>query len=182
MSNKGRRPDEKELSLWEAVKQTVMPIHRHKTREAPPDVNAEGSSARKTTRQARPQLPPIQKQPTSPKSSIRDLDRRTMDRLRKGKIPIDGTLDLHGMTQHQAHHALNGFVTRAFQSQKRCLLVITGKGSRSEGDGVLKTQLPLWVQIAPLDGMVINVQQAAAKDGGSGAYYLYLKRQRQLSL
>ena len=56
-----------------------------------------------------------------------NMDRRNFDRLRKGKKPVDGVLDLHGLTLAEAHPRLISFVRDAHVSEKRLLLIITGK-------------------------------------------------------
>ncbi len=111
------------------------------------------------------------------------LDARTDARLRRGQMPIEGRLDLHGMTQEQAHTRLNDFIVRAHAAGKRCVLVITGKGlSRSHGGGehtgVLRQKLPLWLSMPPLRGIVLKSCPAVQRDGGTGAWYLYLRRTR----
>lgn len=111
------------------------------------------------------------------------LDARTEARLRRGKMPVEGRLDLHGCTQDQAHTRLNRFVGEAYANGKRCVLVITGKGSsRNEAGeyavGVLRQKLPLWLSLPPLREMVLKSFPAVQRDGGGGAWYLYLKRQR----
>lgn len=114
------------------------------------------------------------------------LDRRTDDKLRKGKMPIDGTLDLHGLNQTQAHAALENAVLRASAQKKRCLLIITGKGKTGKSSedwltpstGILKTRVPQWLSISPLSYHVLKYVQAQPQHGGSGALYVYLRRQR----
>lgn len=114
-----------------------------------------------------------------------NMDKRNFDRLKKGKIQVDGRIDLHGMTLAQAHPALIGFVMNAHVSGKRLLLVITGKGKIASDEGVmparhgiLKHQVPQWLRAAPLAPLVLQVTQAHGKHGGSGAYYVYLRRSR----
>lgn len=120
------------------------------------------------------------------------LDLRTELRLRRGQMPIDARLDLHGYNQEQAHGMLNQFVMAAHGSGKRCLLVITGKGrgglraaeayAPDLQPGVLKQKLPQWLSMHPLNDLVLKVFPAATKDGGGGAFYVYLKRQRDYTL
>ncbi len=110
------------------------------------------------------------------------LDARTEARLRRGKMPIEATLDLHGYNQEQAHVQLNRFVMDSYRLGRRCVLVITGKGSRSAGDapaGVLKQKLPLWLSLSPLREVTLKVFPAVQGHGGTGASYIYLKRQRE---
>jgi len=107
-----------------------------------------------------------------------DVDGRTAGRLRRGKLEIDGRIDLHGMSQAQAHGALAAFVHRAWHEGRRCVLVITGKGSFSAEGGVLRRAVPMWLGDAPLRSMVLAVQPAQPRDGGDGALYVLIKRRR----
>lgn len=127
------------------------------------------------------------KQIEKPKSSINfQVDKRTEDKLRKGKMPIDGTLDLHGLNQGQAYAALENAVLKAFSKKKRCLLVITGKGNtgKTSNDwltpsvGVLKLKVPEWLSIPPFSNYVLKFVQAKPNHGGSGALYVYLRRNK----
>lgn len=113
------------------------------------------------------------------------MDRKNYERLRKGKLVPEGRIDLHGLTLAQAHPALTRFVMTAHAEGKRLVLVITGKGkSRDEGGpipvryGVLKHQVPQWLAMPPLGAVVLQITQAHLKHGGTGAYYVYLRRQR----
>lgn len=114
-----------------------------------------------------------------------NMDKRNFERLKKGKLSVEGRMDLHGMTLAQAHPALNRFVQESYHSGKRLLLVITGKGNAAQSQsimperrGVLRHQVPQWLSMAPLSPLVLQVTQASKKHGGSGAYYVYLRRQR----
>ncbi len=110
------------------------------------------------------------------------LDRKNFERLKKGKLLIDGRLDLHGMTLAQAHPALVGFVLDAQTKGKRLLLVITGKGRPhaivAQQRGLLRRQVPLWLGLQPLASAILEVLPAQRKHGGDGAFYVYLKRRR----
>jgi DNA-nicking Smr family endonuclease len=115
--------------------------------------------------------------PTAPAPrAAAGIDRRTLARLRRGDIALSGRLDLHGMTQAEAHAALDDFVDRGVRRGARLLLVITGKGSG--GDGVLRRMLPRWIQAGPHAGRVLRLETAHARHGGEGAWYLYLRRSR----
>lgn len=109
------------------------------------------------------------------------IDRNTATRVRKGKYPIDATLDLHGHTQAKAHELLIRFIRRQHAAGSRCLLVITGKG-RAETPGILRAALPQWLAAEGLREYVLAFDHARQSDGGSGAYYLLLRRQRQDTL
>ena len=101
------------------------------------------------------------------------LDRRTQRRLFRGDVPIDRRLDLHGYTAARAELKLQTFIEDAAYGGCRCVLVITGKGA-----GVLKSHVPGWLKRAPLSGLVLALAQARPADGGSGAFYVLLRRRR----
>lgn len=104
------------------------------------------------------------------------FDRATESKLRKGQLEIEGRIDLHGMTQDEAYRALARFIARAYGQRQRTLLVITGKGRVSQGGGVLRRLLPLWVSEADMKICVLACTPAAIKDGGDGAFYLRLRK------
>lgn len=107
-----------------------------------------------------------------------DLDRRTMDKLRKGRLRPEARIDLHGMTASRAHAALNEFLANAHGAGKRCILVITGKGSLKEGGGVIRRELPAWLNAPDNRMRILGFAQAQPGDGGGGAFYVLLKRRR----
>ena len=106
------------------------------------------------------------------------VDRRTVDRLRRGQIAIEAEIDLHGHTQEEAHRALQAFISGQANAGRRCMRVVTGKGSFREGGGVLKTAVPRWLNEAPLRETILAFSHARRDDGGEGALYVLLRRQR----
>lgn len=113
------------------------------------------------------------------------MDQKAFGRLRRGKLKPEARIDLHGMTMAQAHPALTGFILRSASAGHRLVLVITGKGkNRDEGgpiptkSGVLRHQVPQWLNMAPLGGLVLQVSESHVRHGGQGAYYVYLRRAR----
>lgn len=111
------------------------------------------------------------------------MDRKAFQQLKRGKLKPQARLDLHGMTLAQAHPALNRFILGAQAQGKRLVLVITGKGKDRDAGGpiperlgVLRHQVPHWLSIPPLSGVVLQVTQAHLRHGGAGAYYVYLRR------
>lgn len=101
------------------------------------------------------------------------VDRRTAERLRRGQLPIDGRLDLHGHTRETAHRALSGFLAAAWDSDRRVVLIVTGKGQ-----GILKDAVPRWLNESPNRARILMIAQAQPKDGGGGALYVLLRRRR----
>jgi len=116
-----------------------------------------------------------------------DLDRRTEERLRRGQMKIDGRIDLHGHRLHEAQRSLQNYLQNAYTRGHRCILVITGRGTvRGDSDddwmdnkpGVIKQHTPKWLSEPPLRDIVLKSYPAQPKDGGAGALYVLLRRQR----
>lgn len=175
--NSGSRPTADEEALFRAAMADATPIERRKPTEPtppPPRPAVKRSGA----------PPPVAKpRAATPKSPLEagkaaDLDRRTMDRLRKGRMRPEGRLDLHGMTADRALGALNAFLADAQGAGKRCVLVITGKGSMKEGGGVIRRELPAWLNAPGNRARVLGFAGAQPADGGGGAFYVLLKRRR----
>ncbi|HEY9537976.1 MAG TPA: Smr/MutS family protein, partial [Kiloniellaceae bacterium] len=106
------------------------------------------------------------------------LDRRKAERLSRGKLPIEATLDLHGLRQAEAHRRLDDFLADSQAAGKRCVLVVTGKGLHKEEAGVLRSAVPRWLNEAPNRSRVLSFDYAQPKHGGSGALYVLLRRRR----
>lgn len=115
------------------------------------------------------------------------MDRKAHTRMMRGKIEPESRIDLHGMTVAQAHQALSGFIINAHRRDLRLVLVITGKGRTPGADhaapmpvraGVLKHEVPHWLRSAPLAPLVLELREAHLSHGGTGAYYVYLRRRR----
>jgi DNA-nicking Smr family endonuclease len=114
-----------------------------------------------------------------PAHGPRALDRPTRDKLAKGRLPIEARVDLHGMTQSEAHALLLGFLHRAYALGVRHVLIITGKGSSLGSDGVLRKAVPAFStpSFKPLVG---SYEAAARHHGGGGALYVRLRRQTEV--
>ena len=95
-------------------------------------------------------------------------------KTKRGQISLEGRLDLHGMTEAKAFHALHQFIAASVRQQKRNLLIITGKGRGSEG--VLKRIVPLWLEEVSLSKHISTVSPASPKEGGEGALLVQLKK------
>jgi DNA-nicking Smr family endonuclease len=183
-------PDE--AVLWSEVASTVRPMSQ-KGRIA--KITAETPVLQKPASVAPPapaKLAPFEisgraaKEPrttvTTAKEPALRMDARAYVRMRRGRLAPEARIDLHGMTVAEAHSALIGFVMRAHGSGLRLVLVITGKG-KSGGDhgatsrgGILRHQVPHWLQLPPLGPHVLQVAEAHISHGGAGALYVYLRR------
>ena len=107
-----------------------------------------------------------------------DIDHKTMNKLKRGQINPDISLDLHGMTLKQAYSSVLRFILDAVEKNVRCLLIITGKGRISEGGGVLRNQFPQWLNHPNIRYHIIGFCAAQPRDGGGGAFYVLLRRKR----
>ena len=129
-----------------------------------------------------------QEKPALAQGEYAGIDRNTADRFRKGKFILDATLDLHGMTREKAHRTLMGFIRSHYEQGSRCVLVITGKGQKQladhppageySGKGVLRELLPHWLDEPTLKPLILAFDQASQRHGGSGAFYILLRRKR----
>ncbi|MFE3836743.1 Smr/MutS family protein [Pseudogemmobacter sonorensis] len=196
------RPDEAEL--WQAVARTARALPGRAAKGAPaafdlpaPDAVTPNPAA------ARPlPLPPLANPPafrigqkaTAKATAARPhdlapplkdmplrMDMKTHARMTRGKIRPEARIDLHGMTLARAHPELIGFLMRAQAEGLRLVLVITGKGREMHDPvprpmGALRHQVPHWLRLPPLSHIVLQLTEAHLKHGGSGAYYVYLRR------
>jgi DNA-nicking Smr family endonuclease len=105
------------------------------------------------------------------------LGRRLRGRVARGKQAIDARLDLHGLTQSEAHGALLRFLRNATARDARLVLVITGKGRGGE-IGVLRRHVPQWLGLPEFRAFVIGFEDAHIGHGGEGALYVRLRRAR----
>ena len=168
-----------DLQLWRHVTESITPLARRG--EAPPPAPAPAAKPADPDRARPTPSPPPPRPRAEPKpldvGVIADLDRRSAERLKRGEMEIDGRLDLHGLTQADAHAALNRFLAASQTMGRRCVLVITGKGFR-DGNGVLKAQVPQWLAQAPNRARILAVMPARPQHGGAGALYVLVKRLR----
>ena len=190
------RPEEEDL--WQTVARSARPMHpqgsiflRKMTADAV-DV------ARPAVPEPRPALPDFRvgekvraTRPHDLSPSLSDslraaplqMDSKAFGRMTRGKLAPEARIDLHGMTLSEAHPELIRFVLNAQDQGLRLVLVITGKGKRGTDHGpipqrmgALRHQVPQWLRLPPVGQAVLQVAEAHLKHGGSGAYYVYLRR------
>jgi len=176
-----RRLSEDEIALWIEVAKSVKrrrgatlptlaaprPAVPAPAVEVPPAALAPAAKPRQT-----PGPPPLA-----------PLDRRLKRDLARGRAVVDGVLDLHGLNQAEAHHALRGFLLQAQIQDFRLVIVITGKGGRGRADddwlsetGVLRRVVPHWLREVDLRQVVLGFEEAGPAHGGAGALYVRLRR------
>lgn len=186
---KGRgRPGVEGLSpadrlLWQRVTESAKPLTKDRlSRQAEAD---EGTAApRPARRQTLPRaeaVPLAPRRPPEPELATGQapgVAHRQLERLRRGLLPIEARLDLHGHRQEEAERELADFLVRAQAAGKRCVLVVTGRGVGKTERGVLRRMVPIWLNQPPNRGRLLAFAQAQPKHGGAGALYLLLKRRR----
>jgi len=177
-----RRTARRELSaedraLWEAVMRSAKPL-RPLPSAAPPDsapaaVPPPGPApGRAAGLPPRPSAPP---RPVLP--PLAPLERRMIQRLVRGAAEIEARLDLHGLTEAEAHDALHGFLLSAQTRGLRLVLVVTGKG-RSPDSGALRRLVPIWLALPGTRRLVVGFEPARPAHGGAGAHYVRIRRRK----
>jgi DNA-nicking Smr family endonuclease len=179
-----RALSEEERALWESVTKQAKPLRKSSRAAKPQEI----SSVAETPLAAKPAV----SQPSLPSAKIQrtpkpegppplaPLGRRERSQLSRGRKEIDARLDLHGMTQTRAHRALSGFLQRAHSEGLTFVLIITGKGrlgAESER-GVLRRQVPQWLNLPEFRALVVGFEEAHIGHGGEGALYVRIRRMR----
>ena len=173
-----------EQKLWDHVTKGDVPI-RHNA-----SVVDEGIKKRPLVKRDNSSIAPFSYAPSAPQGdslsqgNYDGIDRNTATRFRKGKFPLDATLDLHGMNREKAYKTLAGFIKSHYEQGSRCVLVITGKGKKPMEEtepnvrGVLRECLPQWLDEPSLKPVILAFDNARQQHGGSGAFYILLRRKR----
>ena len=125
--------------------------------------------------------------PRRSEESEKTLDGNTAEKLRKGQLVPGVRMDLHGMTEADAHRALHSFLKRAQSNGVHLALVITGVGNPAAHEGaewmrtphgVLKQMVPRWLNEKQFASLISGWTQAHKRHGGDGALYVYLRKTR----
>ena len=171
-----RRPlSEEERALWSGFVRSITPLRDAPEPPPPSTSDNTGDASAPSRHSARQEPPPGKKTPP-----LAPLGRRLKQRVARGREPIDARLDLHGMTQKEAHAALLRFLRRAQADGARIALVVTGKGNR-KGEhqgaerGVLRRQVPMWLALPEFRLLVVGFEDAHVGHGGEGALYVRLR-------
>ena len=199
----GRKPvADDDADVWSYTARSIEPLKKVKGRFHPASERADDAQPRV---RAKAEPEPIKPKPSKsapakmeapaalpkPKSPppIAPFDRKKVRKIRSGQVDIEARIDLHGMRQDEAHMALVGFLHRCQGKGQRWVLVITGKGKLSDQDddapfdmtrqrerGVLKRNVPRWLDEPELRGLVVSYTTAAPHHGGAGALYVHLRK------
>lgn len=163
--DKGKLTDE-DKALWDEVTGALELRSKQ-----PPPVQPNPVAQRQTARDREPAA-------AAPKAPTRAApqNRANEKRVRRGKLDIGGSLDLHGQTQASAHVELVRFLRAAQNRDEATVIVITGVGRG--GEGALKRALPEWLAGPELREIVSGFAPAHRTHGGAGAFYVFIRRKR----
>ncbi|UES37972.1 Smr/MutS family protein [Roseibium aggregatum] len=189
MARRGKKgtlsPEDREL--WGKVAKTLTPLHPDRAQDLKAELEkiteTEPAAPAKALKTATAiQAPAAAKAPPTP-LPLHQLEHRYRRKLVRGVKAIDARIDLHGLTQHQAHDRLRGFLYQAQARSHKVVLVITGKGSSDaraymDERGVLRRMVPQWLSMPDLRSVVLGYEEAHANHGGGGALYVRIRKRR----
>ena len=133
-------------------------------------------------------------------SKISEKDKKTWDEFlsKNQKLPDKDnvqteiqvkktrTLDLHGKSLEEANQIIENFIKKSFENRVQKLIIVTGKGLHSSNEkdpyvskdlGILKYSIPEFIKNnQDLMKIISNISEASVEDGGTGAFYIFLKK------
>lgn len=177
-SRRDRQMSDEDRIVWAKVASTARPLKGRapgavdKLVTAMETAEAPAAEAKPVTVAASAEKPAA----AHPRPPIHHFDQQTREKLGKGRLSIDARVDLHGMTQGEAHGLLLSFLQRAHAGGLRYVLVITGKGASFGSEGALKRAVPAWLSTPLFRPLVSGHDHAARQHGGAGALYVRLRR------
>jgi DNA-nicking Smr family endonuclease len=179
-SQRLRRLSDEEIALWTEVARSVA---RRRGATLPTPSKPVGAGARAPAPSLLPAEPPAGRPAKPSAPPLAPIERRLKRELARGRAPIDAALDLHGLTQAEAHQALRGFLRHSQTRGARLVIIVTGKGGAIDElsgwpneRGVLKRLTPQWLREPDLRSVVLGFEEAGRAHGGSGALYVRLRR------
>lgn len=168
-----------ELSLFEEAVADVAPLEH------------DGAEPYRQRRPPHPLLQPHYKDPDGPRALVEEevetgdfllfarpgVQKRLVQDLQRGHIPVELELNLHGLTASFAEELLERFLADCRRQRVRCVRIIHGKGARSAGQQpVLKRKVNYWLRLRE---EVLAFSSATRRDGGTGALYALLRNPRK---
>lgn len=172
-----RKLSDEEAKAWDKVRKSVRPLKGEKS----PRIKRDLSDHPILKQVKHPAVKPAPAETPGPGTqSPRNYtgsslaDRSGEKKLRRGKVEVSASFDLHGHTQESAWSALPAFLIREQARGSRCVIVITGKGKM--GEGVLRRNFLRWLETGAARSLVSGYSQAHIRHGGAGAFYVFLRR------
>lgn len=185
----GRKLTGRETRMWSSITKSVSKIKRDPEPKTKPDLSSKPvPKPLQEPKQGNLSTQDIEKltsgrfssahKPKTPleKRKAGLADRAHEKRVRRGRVPYGGTLDLHGYTQDTGRSALLSFLSQHQDLGDSSVLVITGKGRM--GEGVLRRCLIEWIDQSDFRKFVSGYSRANQKHGGDGAFYLFIRKKK----
>ena len=187
-----RNISKSEAELWQKITDTTTPLEKQKqdaieeNSQTEPEIKKDKSVKKYDS--PSPQYDKSQSLLSTDVRSIENFDHKNIRKIVKGKHTIDAKLDLHGLTQHEAHRKVKSFLKNSQRKGLRIVLIITGKGKRQHHTennfwmnnenhrGVLQKMLPYWLSEPDCLDLIVSYTQAHPRHGGSGALYVHLRK------
>lgn len=163
----GRKLDPSERHIWKKVARTISPRRRLHGKGAAKPLPSREDFANML------RVPPVPMS-AKPQKAKPSIDINQDKKTRRGQLEIDFKIDLHDMTQIQAKEALQRGLMRASNRNHKCGIIVTGKGARLQG--VIRQAFPNWLSDPVISPLIASYAPAHIKHGGSGAWYVFLKR------
>lgn len=161
--------------VWDEALKGVKPLKNNRYVEeiTPKEVEIRRNKVTTVTFDALKKGKPVQKDDFS------QMDGRLARRFKGEEFEVEATLDLHGVTEKNAHDKVCDFIRRAYNNGKRVVLIITGKGINEElfsDRGVLRKSVPLWLSGEEIGSLILGYKNPSEKLGGKGALYILLRK------
>lgn len=164
-------------SLWERIKQTIIPLNRDDVLY--PIKNSKIEKSFKSPKK----INFLEELFLSPEKEVRqdpltNIDRQTWRKIDKGQIKTQGKLDLHGMSLAQAHRTFINYIKTSIAQNKKCIIVVTGKGNREKGTGAIRRELPYWAQEPKIAPYIHSFSEPAKNPGRT---VIILRRKKKVT-
>jgi len=192
MAARPRALTERDAAEWASFAQRIAPLRGRRgavAREAPtpdppvPNRESEPIAPAESRAVDRVSTPAARSIPLGIGGQPPGVDTATWQRFQRGRLSSARKLDLHGMTAQHAFHALRSFLRAAHAERLRCVEIVTGRGS-ADGDGVLRRELPFWLNLPDIRPLVLAATHPHASSAlhshaaNSGSVRLLLRRSR----
>lgn len=184
MAARPRALTEDDTADWARFAGRIAPLPGRRAAVAPSgDVSAGPVIPARPRSVAVVAAPPIRPAPIGVGGQPAGVDTATWQRFHRGQLSSARKLDLHGMTAQHAFHALRAFLRAAHADRLRCVEIVTGRGS-PDGGGVLRRELPLWLNLPEIRPMVLAATHPHASNAlhsrvaNQGSVRLLLRRPR----
>lgn len=113
------------------------------------------------------------------KDDLTHMDGSLAKRFKREEFKVEAVLDLHGITEKNAFEQVCNFIKQSYQTKKRCVLIVTGKGfddTLFSERGVLRKSVPNWLSNSEIAPLILGYRNPSEALGGVGALYILLRK------